>query len=347
MKKTLLLTSVLAVMGVTETMANTSRFCRIAKEKARQSRFSIKTKGKIGQGDDNKYFRGCRYDISWMQQARQVLCESNGSVNNIKVPEYFFFVFDGAADFSAGRAEAIMNIANLDGSEGDDLNRGNMNGGYFFLSQLKYQNMVDQENMQIHYHSSSGFHARENYSSAYACAKEMDMYLDELAKLKSDMKTPKFVSIGYSNGGVNATLLQKDMAKRAINRPVDLAFTVDPIAKTAFFLFKKGAKFQGRKDPKTKRFVNLYQDVDHGSLGNFKLHGKPVRDADVNIHVTNDNSPRSITSSGSIAHLRIMRSDIVENTFNCELAKLVKDQESISTSCLKDAFQSAHHDNNR
>lgn len=344
MRKNILLASVLTFIGVTDTsaMISTKSFCKNQKKEVKLSKQAINNDGRVGQGE---YYKGCRHDIDWMEQTREVLCKQKGLISDINIPSYIFFVFDGAADFSARGGERIMDLANLDGSEGNDLNSGNMNGGGFFLDELRDQKAIDQQEMQVHYHASSGFHKRENFSSATGCMRQMDHYLDKLASLDKTVKSPKIVTMGYSNGGVNATKFQKFLGG-SVNRPADLAFTLDPIAKTASFLFAQNTKYRGKKHAKTKRFVNLYQDVDHGSFKNLKLRGKPVKSADVNIHVTHDNSPKAIYRDGSIAHLTLMRAHIVKNTFRCELATIANSREAMAETCLKDPFSPDYHEDN-
>jgi hypothetical protein len=346
--KRAILTAALMISAVSSLAITKRSFCYQAKKQAAHSEQALGQDGKYldTKTGSMEYFRGCRFDIPWMQEMRLSLCENNSGIQDIQIPEYIFFVFDGAADFDAQRATSILDIANLDGSEGRDMGRGNMNGGSFFLNKLKDQELIKKEKLQVHYHASSGFHERENFRSAIGCAKEMDRYFDMAKSLNPNLSEPKLITFGYSNGGVNAIKFQKDITKRAVKRPADLVITIDPIPKAAAFLFKQGSEFEGKRDRQTKRFINLYQDVDYGSFHNLKLRGRKVKNADKNIHVTHENSPYSIYRDGAIAHLTIIDSLIVENTFNCELAKLVDDQAAIEKDCFNNPFQTRYHQDN-
>ena len=349
MKSKLLFAGITLLTLSSQTFAQTKRsFCNDANKRAELSMEAVANKGEYYDSNtkEHKYFKGCRFDISWMQKARKVICEDDGDLSEVIIPQYFIYVFDGAADFSAQGALNILPMANLDGSEGDDMGKGHMNGGRFFLKQLRDQNYLNLEETQIQYYASSGFHKRENYSHAKACMKETDNYLDYLGKVKPDFKRPKFISLGFSNGGVNATHMQKDMARKSMDRPVDLAFTLDPIEKAVKFLFVQHTKYRGKKHKATKRFVNLYQTVDHSSWGNLHLRGKPVKNADLNIHITRENSPDSIYKDGAYAHLTMSDSYIVENTFHCEMAKIADNQEAMKSRCVNNPFKSRFSEEN-
>lgn len=350
MNKKILFTALLILTVNSQVLARSKRsFCYDAYKRAKLSMEAVEKRGKYYDTNTNehKFYKGCRFDIPWMQKTREVICEDNGDLSEIIVPSYFIYVFDGAADFSASGALSILPIANLDGSEGDDMGKGNMNGGRFFLRELRDQDYLNLEETQIQYYASSGFHNRENYSSARACMKETDNYLDYLGKVKTDYKKPKFISLGFSNGGVNATYMQRDMARKSMKRPVDLAFTLDPIAKATAFLFVQGTQYRGEKHEATKRFVNLYQTVDHSSWGNLKLRGKPVKNADLNIHITRESSPEAILRDGAYAHLSMSGSYIVENTFHCEMAKIAENEEAIDSRCVKNPFKSRFSEENQ
>ena len=66
--------------------------------------------------------------------------------------------------------------------------------------------------------------------------------------------------MGYSNGGLLTVDFQNTVANFDIN--IDLAFSVDPIEQIMFYPTHKLSTTVGSRNPKTKRFVNFYQNTD-------------------------------------------------------------------------------------
>jgi len=265
-------------------------------------------------------YRGCRFDVEWMEQTRDLICENEktksevGDLSFIKIPDEIIFIFDGAGDFDANLGLNSLGASNIDGSEGEDVWMGNFNGGILFSKVLRGTN--HNGNREIHYHSSSGLHSRENYSSAVSCAEEVIAYkkiLNDLGK-KTDSK---WIVMGFSNGGQLSTEFQYDMG--AIGQSIDLSISVDPVEQALFYFPSKLSKTVGDKKHRlTKRMVNFYQDTDYNSIQGFKLRGKPVKGADENLHITSDIDYK-LNEDGYHNHLRIARSNIVESLIKCEL----------------------------
>ena len=270
-------------------------FCRKANREARLSVEALANDGYIervrsdDQADRSRY-HGCRHDIDWMKNTRDLLCSGNAiyrsQIDNLQIPESFYFVFDGAADFNPNLALSIdPNIANIDGSEPNDLGRGNFNSGAFWLAPIRTHHLSNNSLYHVQYHASSGFQRREGRRSAIACFRTIANYLDILKALGKGL-TPKVAAFGFSNGGVDASKFQEEIADKT-NYPADLVMTIDPIMKSLFYPFQSNRRYVGERDPKTKRFLNFYQTTDNGSLtlpvlGQITLTGKPIRNADTN-----------------------------------------------------------------
>ena len=92
----------------------------------------------------------------------------------------------------------------------------------------------------------------------------------------------------------------------------------------------------GKRNPYTKRFVNLFQTSDHGSLPLLKLRGKPVLNADVNYNLSEDQkilSRGELSPSGNYDHIRIVHSNTVVNLAVCELNKVLKFTDETISDC--------------
>ncbi len=313
-------------------------YCRIASEKRELSQLALSNEGRISSVDprtqNNKidYFRGCRYDTSWINTMYLSLC--NGAqakstndlglvANTLKAPKTILYFFDGAGDFNARYAADTIKPVNIDGSEGVDLGMGNANGLTAIsnmVSNSQHELAKHKNEIEFHYHPGSGFKQRENYASATACAEDSKYYLDVLNNIQGREKVDtKWIIMGYSNGGLLSIDFQNDLTKFGVN--ADLTFTIDPIVQTAQYVFHKLMKTIGKKNDSTKRFVNLYQQTDIDSLPGFKLRGKPVVNADVNFMLTPENT-RELAEDGNFNHVRIVGSRIVSDTVSCEIGKI-------------------------
>ncbi len=307
------------------------KFCHTAYTNKVLSDFAIANDGQyqensVEQNVQMKPYKGCRFDTPWIKNLYETVCDGSrvnaletiqASVAKIKIPKVIMFFFDGASDFNASRAFSLLRPVNLDGSEGNDM-AGNGNG----LSALNsFLNSTDsairkyRNDIELHYHSGSGFKQRENYASAVTCANESKYYLKVLEELKNNSAPmPQWFVMGFSNGGSLTLDFQDDVS-------VDLAITIDPIVQTSSYLFHKMKSTIGKKNSKTKRLVNYYQSTDKDSLPGFQLRGKPVVGADVNYELTPKNS--SLNPAGSYNHLYIVRDDFVLKNIKCEFKNLV------------------------
>ena len=303
--------------------ANVEAFCRKAKSWASDSQLAISNQGQISNhsyeetGSINEnYYHGCRYDIPWMQRVRTLLCDNPQRVqSSINLPSHFYFIFDGAGDFNANWASPYAD--NLDGSEGSDMGMGNFNGGGVFLPLIEKFSKEHNHNRMVLYYASSGVHQRENYQTAKACAEEVKYYTDTLEAEGFLSKKPKWITLGFSNGGQLAVDFQ-DFVGDSLEQKLDLVFTVDPIIQAAFYMFKGLFNYAGTRNENTLRFINYYQTDDVDSLPPLELRGKPVKNADENIHLSHKNSS-DLSRSGRYNHLYIVRSKEVKSHLECEL----------------------------
>ena len=323
-------------------MTTISRFCERANDWANLSEEAIGNNGRVtvlrtrrmgprGNGriqEAEVYYRGCRFDIEWMQNLRNSLCTSNGvretpdmSLFDQSIPpSNIVFLFDGAGGFDAEQAHLWYDAVNLDGSEGADWNFGHMMGMEAIWPGA--EEVLGEEGYQLHYHNSSGFMRRENVDSASSCAKQMSEYLDIYNSLSAQQSDTKWIALGFSNGGDRALEIEDELAE--IDRGFDLVFTIDPITQYGDFIFSGLTNSIGSRNKRTGRFVNFYQQNDIGSHEVFgielQLEGKPVRRADVNYLVTHENNPNLVHRGQN--HTLIPFSPAVQYGLRCELEKL-------------------------
>tara|TARA_Y100000768_G_scaffold388243_1_gene383013 strand:+ start:20866 stop:22032 length:1167 start_codon:yes stop_codon:yes gene_type:complete len=322
--------------------ASISQFCDRANEWARQSEEAVVNNGRMtvlrtrrlgprGSGHTQEaevYYRGCRYDIEWMQSLRESLCLSGTArpspdtdlFNQSNPPNNIVFLFDGAGGFEAEQAHRWYNAVNLDGSEGADWNFGHMMGMDAIWPSV--EEVLGGEGYQLHYHNSSGFMRRENVDSASSCAKQMSEYIDIYNSLSSEQADTKWIALGFSNGGDRVLEIEDELGE--IDRGFDLVFTIDPITQYGDFIFSGLTNTIGSRNERTGRFVNFYQQNDLGSHEVFgielQLEGKPVRRADVNYLVTHENNPNLVPQGQN--HTLIPFSPAVQYGLRCELEKL-------------------------
>lgn len=304
-----------------------------------------------GEARNSFSFRywGCQEDRDWMEAIRTEFCDGSQAkdqppkitrefLDSLKIPENFFFSFDGAAGFNSQKAiKHDPNIVNLDGSERPDLRAGLFVAGPEMLTQAKLA--AQERRTESRYYAGSGFQFSENYKVATDCARHIDGYLDLLEDAIStqgyqEFKPPVFVGLGYSNGGVDVINFQNYMGEH-MKRPVDVAVTVDPVAKALFYHPGKLFTYIGEAHEDTGVFLNYYQRIDRNSLGGtvdtgifgdvylgFKFKGRPVKDADLNLELDQSNSEAFAFWDGHAAHIIIARNEDIWRKFREELEKV-------------------------
>lgn len=276
--------------------------------------------------NNGREYRGCSQEIPWIEKLRTHFCEFNEpkaeSLKEIPysvgVPSLFVFFFDGGADFNAKKGKELGAI-NLDGSEGNDMNFGNFNGGRYFGPYIGKRSYYMPSDRQLHYHASSGLHSNENYESARSCYLLMDRYLDFYEKIKGEKAETKISVMGFSNGAQLALKFQ-GVAKKA-KRYIDLLISVDPVPQAAFFHINKIKSLVKRRDKRTKRLINIFQNDDYGSLPPLKLRGRPVKGADYNFRLSNK-SDWQLSPDGQFNHLKILQTNSFRTIMDCELKAL-------------------------
>lgn len=309
---------------------NNSKFC----EKSFKNYITAKTaesnKGKILKKLSEKksiyvHYRGCRSDTPWMQEVRNALCDNNKSksgeldLGKINVPETMLFLFDGAGDFNASAGKR-MGAVNLDGSEGKDLGIGGYGGGRLFEAVVNHKSC--SSNTEIHYHSGSGFHKRENFSSALACAKEISEYLEVLKGLDHPVET-KWITFGYSNGGALALEFQNELGDLGI--PQDLVISIDPIVQALLYPFASTKNDINKRNENTKRLVNIFQNTDINSIPYLKLRGRPVSGADENILVSTE---EGLSMNGTYDHAYFPQLYELAKKVDCEFNRVICQKEN-------------------
>lgn len=293
-------------------------FCRQSRSWSARALEAVENKGfvRLAERGRRVLYRGC-HDVTWMKEARAAICDKSGDISSVTIPDKFIFLFDGFAGFNP--AEGLrFGASNISGFEEKDFGIGYATGLQHFMEPFGQAANPD-ETHQLQYHSTSGFMTRENLTSAFACAGQIKQYLDVIETVRPLPKKPKWIALGFSNGGDRALIFQKKMA-RDKNVSMDLVITVDPVAQWGSFLFNELKKTIGEKHPDTRRLVNFYQTMDRHSFPVLGLNGKPVRKADENIHVTAENLPA--LAGDRYPHAGLMKSDFISGAIACEIRKL-------------------------
>ena len=302
-------------------------FCAQSNDWAKKSKYAVDHKGKLKKGLILKgYYRGCRHDVSWMQNVRENLCEGPNlkskttlkSLKTEKIPGNFVFLFDGLGSFNAKLGKE-NGASNLDGTEGVDLRMGNGDAVNNLVGPMKE---VLKDDFQLSYYGSSGLYKRENVDSASACADQIAYYTDTLKSLNAPVPNSKWIAVGYSNGGDRSIEFQREAEERG--RKVDLVFTVDPVTQWASFIYGGLRKSIGNKAASTGRFVNLYEQDDKGSMPLMQIEGKPVRRADVNVLLDPSNTKELEAKKNN--HQRIIHTQVVKDYLTCELKALSSEE---------------------
>ncbi len=161
-------------------------------------------------------------------------------------------------------------------------------------------------------------------SMALAC---VDKYL---AEAKSLSLTPKIIVLTHSSGGRSAVKFSEKLKEKKVD--LDLVFSMDPVKEAQKAMKEVAGKYLTGKRPvtvdgkdegkllykpeNTKRWVNVYQNVDTDGLKGkvkFGIHGSPIKGADTNLHVKD--------KIGSSAHGEITYAKEVTDLFIEEMKK--------------------------
>ena len=270
----------------------------------------------------DKSYKGCDISTGWMKKTYEYYCLEKGDLSEIDFPKNILFFFEGAGDFNARKANQTLNPINIDGTEGKDFGLGNGNGLNSLVNIYKNSRLNLREKIELHYHAGSGYLPEENFYNAIACSKqifEMQSIIQEEIEFDFNL-----ITIGYSNGAALSVAYQNWISR--MNRSVELAMTIDPVAQILAYPIFKLKKTIGKRNIKTKRFINVYQNSDFGSLPVFRLRGKPVKNADLNKLLKHSDIDSGLNESGRANHVLITRSRFVTNLLTCELDNLVNEK---------------------
>ena len=202
----------------------------------------------------------------------------------------------------------------------------------------------ESRSTESRYYAGSGFQFSENYKKATDCVRHIDDYLDLVESAVKEQRyegyqSPVIVSLGYSNGGVDVINFQNYLGDY-LNRPVDIAVTVDPVAKALFYHPGKLFTYIGEAHEDTGTFLNYYQRIDYNSLGGtvdtgifgdvylgFKFKGRPVEGADLNQEFDTENSEIFEMWEGAYSHISILGHSDIWKRLQQELQEAHKERD--------------------
>ena len=271
-----------------------------------------------------KTYRGCKMDLDWIKNIRGFLCENaedNSPEQSLGIPKHLMFYIAGAGDFNASAIVKDIAPINLTGDEGNDLVGGNWSGSFL----RKALSKKFKEDSQIFYYAGSGFKSNKGGPSALQCLEDLNLYFGALEQILPDVKLPKIILAGYSNGAALAVEYQEELGSQGME--IDLVFAIDPVVQTHKFLFESAQSPIGQRHPLTKRLVTYRQTRDYGSLYPLKLRGRQVVGADTNQELSCENttslngqSPMNCDGFGN--HISILKTNELLNAFKEELETL-------------------------
>jgi hypothetical protein len=323
------------------TIANPAieNFCKVESINQKRSKQAVAGRGKykirIKRPGDKiprtrlKTYHGCRYDTPWIQDLYSNLCDGDRpkhtinitNIENIKLPEYTLYFFDGAGDFDASYGKDELEAVNVNGKEGKALWIGGTNGSTalnWFLKSSIHPLKIHRDRFDLYYFSSSGLTQMHNYTSAKACAKTTSYYQNLLEMLNPNFKRTKWLLMGFSNGA--AQVLDFQSVLYGLNENIELLFSLDPVAQPVKFPVASLYKEIGKKGQNTKRLVNIYQQSDFGSLKPLYLRGKPVKNADENILL--DPVKHFFNGTGFQDHIELPHTTYVYKASFCEFKSI-------------------------
>jgi hypothetical protein len=288
-----------------------------------------------------EHYRGCAPGLNWKRVSSWGLCGDGGfplyspeifeEFGEDLFPAAIFFHFDGYGDFNPGRAR-MMGAENLRGDERGSgvLGWQNANGLRFYESLLSmmFENDDDfnMSQIQFHYHDGADLNSYRGENTAAACFEDMQRWLDAIGPLVPNFSRPRTIAMGYSNGGAAALNFQHDLGRN--QRELDLLITLDPIPRPGRFVLRNllPSDLLADRHPNTRRHLNLFQDIDFGSMGGLRLRSQALDTADVNINVL----PQDWDGvDGRRAHVYLLETPIVQLNAYCEFQAILNSQASL------------------
>lgn len=286
------------------------------------------------------YHTGCTGTVNWVQESFLKLCTISGDekllsyedqvdiLANIKVPSFYFMLFDGFGDFDSKKAIKLgaTNITGLEGNDNLVIDKGTSRGLDLYktwISPKEENQKLSQDSKDLHnffYFAGSGNIRSHNTKNAVACTQHLENYHQYLSHVYPDLNHPEIIGMGFSNGGSAVLDYQNQLGKKDIS--TKLIMTFDPIPRAGLFLFSKIGNLLSKRHSLTQKLINFYQTTDHGSVPGLTLRGEDVVDADLNM-VIDPTLEYEMNDDGSNNHVDLTDSDIAIYSFKCEMNKLI------------------------
>lgn len=298
-----------------------------------------------GRGDNPNeriIYNRCPAGIRWKDFAAKAMCARSGeggypllnpswpeAFPNLELPKAIMYYFDGYGDFNAARAKETVNAQNVRGDEKGDAFLGfkNANGLKFYEREIFYN--YSPSDIQFMYYDGTGQKQSHNEQAAANCHDDMNEWLNVIKAVYPQVTLPKKVAMGYSNGAAAALKFQSTISKdhlfsRKRDKQLDLLITLDPISRPAGYIINKatGINFLSERSETTARHVNLYQDIDYGSMEMLELRGTKVESADENIYISSEDMG---LWDGEKAHIKLLKSPRVGSKVYCEVHNILDD----------------------
>jgi hypothetical protein len=284
-------------------------------------------------GSNKKYLFGC-LDLSWKTALYENLCK--GQNRKINLPKVVYFYFDGFGNYVPEKAKKKLNAVNVIGNEPSGSFPTGINVLQWskeYLDDNSANYITNEENeksirkaekvyswkrdIEFYYYSGSGTDSFTGIDNAKACYTQIQKDLKVVKEAYPDLRIPKTLVSGYSNGGVDAI----DFTNFFTGKPnlfIDSLITLDPVPKAHTFIKNKimstESVFQIKNKENIGKSFNFYQASKNKTLaGVMEIHGSKVEGVDNEF----------LEDEYYIDHVYITQSQKFNATLHSELLRLM------------------------
>lgn len=273
---------------------------RIEKVKKNGWTDMVYDRGQKEMVQSKNYLLGC-LDLSWKTALYENLCK--GQNKKINLPKVVYFYFDGYGNYVPERAKKELNAVNVLGTEPSGLvptGINVLNWAKDFLDKNVDNYILDREHgilskkaekayswnrdIEFYYYSGSGTDRYTGIDNAKACYTQIQNDLKIVKQTYPDLRMPKTLVSGYSNGGADAI----NFTNYFTGKPdlfIESLITLDPVPKAHTFIKNKiissESVFQIKNKENIGKSFNFYQTSKNKTLAYLmEIHGSKVEGID-------------------------------------------------------------------
>ena len=275
----------------------------------------VKKNGWIQKNDEQaqSYLYGC-LDLKWRDQLYKNLCLSKEI--EITLPKAIFFYFDGFGYFKPREIKSLLNAVNVTGDEPAGMIPNGLRALDNYSRKIKEDRSINwYSDVQFHYHSGSGTDQIQGIENATVCYSSIIKDLSIIEENYPELKIPKKIVMGHSNGGINAINFANHFSTNE-NSYIDLLVTIDPVPKTGKFivnkLLSKDSTQKIQKKENIGKAINFYQKSNDKVLAGLStIQGVQIQGADLEYEINAN-------------HVNILMDKTVTDTIAQEVLDILK-----------------------